>query len=336
MANQDGANVKVGSINVTREALLTRFDTPGYVTGKLAANLTMRYWRPDLAAIADVTESDITNLNDAHLDGGVKELSFGAYRVDWPDAAFQAGADHVWLLVRDDGAGAAQGFFQERVTLVDSPTVTEIAAEVKTQIELTLGTLATAAGTGDPDTAKTLMAYLKQLVNILAGTAGIATFPAEAAPGDGVSLSEVLRAIHSDVTGLNGSAMRGTDNAALATVATEARLAELDAANLPADLDQVKGDLPTRLTKNAALANFPFFMAQSADHITPATGLTVTAERRIDAGVFAPCANAVSEVSAGWYSINLAASDLNGDTIAFKFTAPGADPRNITIVTQPT
>lgn len=34
-----------------------------------------------------------------------------------------------------------------------------------------------------------------------------------------------------------GTAMRGTDNAALASVATEARLAELDAANLPADVD---------------------------------------------------------------------------------------------------
>lgn len=36
--------------------------------------------------------------------------------------------------------------------------------------------------------------------------------------------------------------MRGTDNAALATVCTEARLAELDAANLPADVDSIQLD----------------------------------------------------------------------------------------------
>ena len=46
--------------------------------------------------------------------------------------------------------------------------------------------------------------------------------------------------------------MRGTDSAALASVATEARLAELDAANLPADLDAVLVDtgttLPARFT----------------------------------------------------------------------------------------
>lgn len=48
----------------------------------------------------------------------------------------------------------------------------------------------------------------------------------------GVLLTDVL----ADVTGIGGAAMRGTDNAALASVCTEARLAELDAANLPTDI----------------------------------------------------------------------------------------------------
>lgn len=110
-----------------------------------------------------------------------------------------------------------------------------------------VGTLATSASTGDPGTTTTLVAYLKQLVNILAGTAGITTFPAEAAPGNAVSLAEVIRAIHADVTGLNGSAMRGTDSAALASVCTEARLAELDAGNLPATTDSILTDTGTTL-----------------------------------------------------------------------------------------
>ena len=45
--------------------------------------------------------------------------------------------------------------------------------------------------------------------------------------------------ILADVTGLAGAAMRGTDNAALASVCTDARLTELDAANLPADIDSI-------------------------------------------------------------------------------------------------
>jgi len=87
------------------------------------------------------------------------------------------------------------------------------------------------------------MGYAKQVVNVLTGTAGIATFPAEAAPGNAVSLAEVIRAIHADVTGLNGSAMRGTDSAALASAWTATRAGyvdELGPTNVPADLDLVK------------------------------------------------------------------------------------------------
>jgi hypothetical protein len=93
--------------------------------------------------------------------------------------------------------------------------------------------------------------------------------------------------------------------------------------------------LPVRPTKNTALANFPFLMVDSTDHVTGKTGLTITATRSIDGGAFAACANAASEVANGLYKINLAASDLNGDTIVLRFTAAGADPRVILIVPQP-
>jgi hypothetical protein len=79
-----------------------------------------------------------------------------------------------------------------------------------------LGALNDAAVDGDPTTTDTLMQYVKQLINILIGTAGVVAFPAEAAPANAVSLAEVIRAIHADVTGLNGSAMRGTDSVVLA------------------------------------------------------------------------------------------------------------------------
>lgn len=123
---------------------------------------------------------------------------------------------------------------------------------------------------------------------------------------------------------------------ALASVCTEARLSELDAANLPADIDQIKADLPTRITKNTALSAFPFFMVDETDLKTPEAGLTVTATRSLDGAAFAACANAVSEISNGWYKIDLAAADLNGNTVALKFTATGASQRSLTLITQPT
>ena len=88
-----------------------------------------------------------------------------------------------------------------------------------------------------------------------------------------------------------------------------------------------------RLRKNTAFANFHFAMRDTSGNL--ATGLTVTAERLIDAGAFAACANAVVEESAGLYRIDLATTDLNGECITFKFTAAAARPTLITIITNP-
>ncbi len=89
-----------------------------------------------------------------------------------------------------------------------------------------------------------------------------------------------------------------------------------------------------QIRRNIALPNFTFYMVQS-NGITPATGLAVTAQRRLDAAAFAACANAVAEVAFGVYSIDLATSDLNGDVVTLRFAAVGAAQRVITIVTGP-
>ena len=96
-----------------------------------------------------------------------------------------------------------------------------------------LGAVNEAAAAGDPSATESVMQYVKQIVNILVGTAGVTTFPAESAPANAVSLAEVIRAIHADVTGLNGAAMRGTDSALQkATTLTEGYAADGSAATL--------------------------------------------------------------------------------------------------------
>ena len=225
-----------------------------------------------------------------------------------------------------------------------------------------------------------------------------------------------------DTTSTNTD-MRGTDSAALASVATEARLAELDAAKLPATTDRnetalafisgdtaailvdtnemqgklpvnnfmgssvttdkddeidaikavtdnlpnsgalndlatnlaetrhisgdlvlVSGDtvaikaktdnLPEGIKKNTAYSNFQFFMRDTSDHVSAKTGLSVSSNRSIDGGAFASTANSPSEISNGFYKIDLDAADLNGDTISFRFSATGADDTAITIITN--
>ncbi len=143
-----------------------------------------------------------------------------------------------------------------------------------------------------------------------------------------------------DVTGLNGAAMRGTDNAFLAASAptnfSALAITGGGAVTVGTNNDKSGYSLTAdfRVKKNAALSNFMFLMVDSTDHVTPKTGLTVSANRSIDGAAFAAAANSVTEISNGWYKINLAASDLNGDTIALRFNAAGADDTNILIVTQ--
>lgn len=99
-------------------------------------------------------------------------------------------------------------------------------------------------------------------------------------------------------------------------------------------LSRIAADLPQRVTKNTALANFMFTMRNTSGVAT--AGLTVTATRSLDGAAFAACANSVSAVGNGWYKINLDATDTNGDIVALRFTATGALDTNLTIPTQPT
>ena len=77
-------------------------------------------------------------------------------------------------------------------------------------------------------------------------------------------------------------------------------------------------------------------MIDSSDDISPKTGLTITAERSIDGGAFTSMANSAAEISDGWYKINLAQADTNGDLIAYRFTSAGANDSGVSFRTTST
>ena len=87
------------------------------------------------------------------------------------------------------------------------------------------------------------------------------------------------------------------------------------------------------IQKNVAFPNFPFKLVLASDHLTAAPGLTVTAERLLDNGTFVPMENAVVEIGGGWYRIDLAQLDTNGNVITYRFSATTADDREITFNT---
>jgi len=110
-------------------------------------------------------------------------------------------------------------------------------------------------------------------------------------------------------------------------------LIDTEIGTLQTDVTAIKAktdNLPVAVKKNTALSNFEFYMVDTDG--AAVTGLTVAAERSIDGGAFAACANSATEVGSGVYKIDLAAADLNGSVITLKFTASGAKARVITIV----
>lgn len=88
--------------------------------------------------------------------------------------------------------------------------------------------------------------------------------------------------------------------------------------------------------KNTALSAFMFKMVDATDLKTAETGVTVAATRSIDGAAFGACTNSVTEVSNGWYKIDLSAGDLNGDVVVLRFTGTGCHPTEIVLTPQPT
>ena len=128
--------------------------------------------------------------------------------------------------------------------------------------------------------------------------------------------------------------MVGTDNAALASVCTEARLAELDAANLPTDIAAIQTDVDNQgFKKGVAVTEFQFLMVDSSGD--PATSLTVSGTISKDGGAFvAITPGTVVEIGNGMYEIDLSPTEMTADMLTLRFTATGAKDRLITLITN--
>jgi len=87
------------------------------------------------------------------------------------------------------------------------------------------------------------------------------------------------------------------------------------------------------IQKNAAFPDITFLMHEAGDHVTPALGLTVTGEMRIDNAAFVAVNGTITEVSDGIYEFDALAADTNGDKITYRFSSAGADDTFVTIKT---
>jgi hypothetical protein len=84
------------------------------------------------------------------------------------------------------------------------------------------------------------------------------------------------------------------------------------------------------LLKQSTARNLMVFMADSSDHITGKTGLTLTITASKDGGSFSSISPTVTERGSGWYNLALTTShtDTLGD-LAVHITGTGADATDI-------
>jgi hypothetical protein len=80
------------------------------------------------------------------------------------------------------------------------------------------------------------------------------------------------------------------------------------------------------IPKGIAYSNFMFKMVLATDNKSPKTGATPACTISQDGGAFGACTNTpATEVSAGWYKIDLTDTEMTADEVVVKFTNAGAN-----------
>lgn len=225
------------------------------------------------------------------------------------------------------------GFNAATDTITYAPATTQAAAtqtyEIwpagRADIQLVLGSVINALISGRIDANTQALAADVITASIIAnGAIDAATFAASAIDATAIATGAITAAKF---------AAGAIDAAAIATDAIgSAEFSQAAADKVWATTARTLTSI-TGIQKNVALANFEFFMRDSTDHVSGKTGLTVTGTVSIDGAAFGALTNSVSEVASGVYKVSLAAADVNGSVITLKFTATGADPTLITVVT---
>ena len=196
------------NVSVTIRILDETDGTPETGVQHDTTGIDLKY-RREGATTADITEAALTALDDAHSDGGIEHIGAGYYRLDLPDAACAAGAAGVLVFGTVTGMVVIGCYVHLEPIPADA---VEIGGTAQTggDVMASLGEENAAAADGDPSAAESLMQYVKQLVNMLGGSAGIANWPAAADPGNGVSIAEALRRIFDDSDEMQSKLPAGT------------------------------------------------------------------------------------------------------------------------------
>lgn len=289
--------------------------SPNDTVTDATAGLDLKY-RRNGEVTANLTETDLSALNDAHTDGGILLIGNGYYRIDPPDAAFATGADSVVII----GTATDMVVIGCYVPLVDAGD-----SELLTLINR----IGAFTGTG----VNTVLGFFKALFN------SDASLPSDIG-GDYDPATMSLEAF--DATAMGASDIRDSVGLAAADLDTQLGAlptnAELATALGTADDAVLAAIAAIRMKKNVAFTNFPFEMRLTNGSL--AVDVTPTCTIAGDNGNFAaisasPVQKTDGGSGTGCWRIDLAQAECNFDKATFKATGPGCLETVIQIIFQP-
>lgn len=253
-------------------------------------------------ASTQITLVTLATLATAYTSGGFKEVDSthmpGVYRLDLPNAMLAASSGNTVLGYLQGATNMAPVVLEIELTSVDNQSTAYGLSIAKTTNI-----------TGFNDIAATAI------------VSGGAITTSSGAVSTVTTTTTATNLTNAPTAGDFTSTMK----ASITTAAT--------AATPTVTVGTVAG-AASNIKKDQALPGFTFLMTDSTAH-TPKTGLTITGQASLNGGTLGSLTNSATEIGNGIYTINLAAADLNANTVLLRFTASSADDRDILIITQP-
>lgn len=257
------------------------------------------------AITVNLTASDVSDIASAVV-AAIGFTTSGIAAKVWSDFTSRAGASPSQLYsvvligssAASDAASAAQQansrvlLIQSRLSDLDSRLVSDVS-----------DILSMVRGTSDT-------------LSVVAGNAAIGASAAR----QGASRALVAQSLISDVDSALTSQF----------LITTSTLSDIDSA-VSSQFTALQTQLPSSPVKNAVFT-YVIKMVLAADHVTPATGLSITFTRDLGSG-FGAATGTVTEIATGHYRVAASASDMNGDTVTHRFIAATADDLTMEFMT---
>lgn len=244
--------IEEDSVNVSVPVVLVNSTTGLAATGLTITDLDLQYTRIGSTPAAKVDATALAATNTAHTDNYAIELDAtdqpGAYRVDWPDAAFATGASRVLLTVKHASCHPAHIWVELEAIPANVTEVNGVAASGSGTPDVNV--VSVSGDTTAADTLELFVEALDQATGQLdSGSLASGTITAASLAADAITAAKVAADVGAEIAdavwdeALAGHVGVGSASESLTLVGTiNENLGTPVGADFSADIDSIKAD----------------------------------------------------------------------------------------------